>query len=105
MPPAREVQSSAALLRILGDPTRLAIVCALSQGESSVTCLGELAGTTTTSASQHLAKLRMSGIVDVRREGTFMIYSLSEGEAGRAVKEIIQHLPAVAVEHKLPAPA
>jgi hypothetical protein len=45
----------------------------------------------------------MSGIVAVRRQGTFMFYSLSEGETGRAVQEIIRHLPKGASHRAFPA--
>ena len=105
MPSTETVQVNADLLRILGDPTRLALVFALGQGENSVACLAELAGTTPTSASQHLAKLRMSGVVAVRRQGTFMFYSLSDGETGRAVEEIIRHLPDGSGARPVPAHA
>jgi DNA-binding transcriptional ArsR family regulator len=50
-------------------------VWALTQGESSVACLADLAGASPTAVSQHLAKLRLAGVVKARREGNFMYYS------------------------------
>lgn len=74
MPAPEAVDSAAEKLRILSDPTRLRILWALSQGESSVACLAELSDATPTSVSQHLAKLRLAGLVRARRQGTFMFY-------------------------------
>ena len=74
MPAPEAVDSAAEKLRILSDPTRLRILWALSQGESSVACLAELSGANPTSVSQHLAKLRLAGLVRARRQGTFMFY-------------------------------
>jgi DNA-binding transcriptional ArsR family regulator len=76
MPSPGVVEKAAEQLRILSDPTRLKLLWAMAQGETSVACLAELAGVTPTGASQHLAKLRMSGLVRARREGTFMFYTL-----------------------------
>jgi DNA-binding transcriptional ArsR family regulator len=75
MPDEDEVENAVNALRILGDATRLRIVWALSQGESSVACLADLAGANPTAVSQHLAKLRLAGVVKARREGNFMYYS------------------------------
>jgi DNA-binding transcriptional ArsR family regulator len=75
MPDDDEVELAVNTLRILGDPTRLRIVWALTQGESSVACLADLAGASPTAVSQHLAKLRLAGVVKARREGNFMYYS------------------------------
>lgn len=74
MPAPEAVDSAADKLRILSDPTRLRILWALSQGESSVACLAELSDANPTSVSQHLAKLRLAGLVRARREGTYMFY-------------------------------
>ena len=75
MPHPDEVRRAADALRLLSDPTRLKILWALLQGETSVACLAELVGAAPTAVSQHLAKLRLSGLVEGRREGTFIYYS------------------------------
>jgi ArsR family transcriptional regulator len=75
MPHAEQVRRASDALRLLADPTRLKILWALLQGETSVACLAELVGAAPTAVSQHLAKLRLSGLVEGRREGTFIYYS------------------------------
>lgn len=75
MPDNEQAQRAADTFRLLADPTRIKILWALLQGETSVACLAELVGMTPTTVSQHLAKLRLAGLVRGRREGTFVHYS------------------------------
>ncbi len=75
MPDEEQVHLAAESFRLLADPTRIKVLWALLQGESSVACLAELAGAAPTAVSQHLAKLRLAGLVKGRREGTFVYYS------------------------------
>src|SRR3954465_4331983 len=82
MPSEQEVRRAADSLRLLADPTRIKILWALLQGETSVACLAELVGATPTAVSQHLAKLRLSGLVRGRREGTFVPYSVADADVG-----------------------
>ncbi|RZT88870.1 ArsR family transcriptional regulator [Pseudonocardia sediminis] len=78
MPDEDAVRRAADSLRMLADPTRIKILWALLQGESSVACLAELVGAAPTAVSQHLAKLRLAGIVENRREGTFVYYTVED---------------------------
>jgi DNA-binding transcriptional ArsR family regulator len=78
MPDEDVVARATASLRILADPTRIKILWALAQGESNVSCLAELAGASQPATSQHLAKLRWSGVVSARREGGFVYYELTD---------------------------
>lgn len=78
LPTAAHVERSAALLRLLADPTRLKILHALQQGESHVGCLVELCGANQSTVSQHLAKLRLAGVITPRRAGTQIYYTLDD---------------------------
>ena len=88
MPDPADVEAVASRLRLLGDPTRLKILCALVQGESHVACLADLAGAGVATVSQHLAKLRLAGIVHPRRDGQHMIYELVDV----GVRDLVQEL-------------
>jgi DNA-binding transcriptional ArsR family regulator len=94
MPSPEAVELAAERLRILADPTRIRLLWALAQGESSVTCLAELTGAHPTAVSQHLAKLRMCGFVRARRQGTFQYYSVTDPDilrlAETALGEVIK---------------
>lgn len=85
MPQGDAVEAVANQLRLLADPTRLRVLCALAQGESHVACLAELAGVGTPAASQHLAKLRLAGVVRPRRAGQHVVYELVDP----AVRELV----------------
>jgi DNA-binding transcriptional ArsR family regulator len=89
MPPAGQVEAVAARLRLLGDPTRLRILCALEQGESDVSCLAGLAGVGMPAVSQHLSKLRLAGVVHCRREGQRMVYELIDSTVRDLVADLL----------------
>jgi DNA-binding transcriptional ArsR family regulator len=91
MPQPDDVRQAADALRMLADPTRLNILWALMQGETSVACLADLAGTTPTAVSQHLSKLRLAGLVTNRREGTFVFYALADHHIGELVTQALSH--------------
>jgi DNA-binding transcriptional ArsR family regulator len=89
MPANRAVVAAAESLRLLADPTRIKILWALAQGESNVTCLAELAGTSQTATSQHLAKLRLAGVVSAVREGGFVFYQLADQGTGQLLAQVL----------------
>jgi DNA-binding transcriptional ArsR family regulator len=91
MPPDDVVRRAAASLRLLADPTRMKILCALAQGESSVSCLAELAGASPTAVSQHLAKLRLAGLVTDRRQGSFIFYSVADAHVTALLADALGH--------------
>ena len=91
MPTDEQVDLASEGFRLLADPTRIKILWALLHGESSVTCLAELVGATPTGVSQHLAKLRLARLVQVRREGTFAYYSAADDHVARLLAEALYH--------------
>jgi len=66
----------AQILKALANESRLKIVHRLSQGECSAGDLTDVVGTDRTTVSKHLAILRAHGIVDDRREGNVVYYTL-----------------------------
>lgn len=91
MPNEEQVHLAAETFRLLADPTRTKILWSLLQGESSVACLAELVGAAPTAVSQHLAKLRLAGLVKGRREGTFVYYSAADVHVRRLLDEALFH--------------
>ena len=91
MPDDAEVHVAADAFRLLADPNRIKILWALLQGETSVNCLAELVGASASSVSQHLAKLRLAGLVTVRREGTFAYYAAADAHVRRLLDEALFH--------------
>lgn len=66
------------LLRTLGQPTRLQILMAIGGGEACVCHLEALLGQRQAYISQHLMSLRKASVLDARREGRFVYYSLRD---------------------------
>src|SRR4051812_5031008 len=91
MPSDEQVDLAAETFRLLADPTRIKILWALLQGESSVACLADIAGTSPTAVSQHLAKLRMSRLVTARRQGTFIYYSAAADHVRKLLAQALHH--------------
>jgi DNA-binding transcriptional ArsR family regulator len=65
------------LFRILADPTRLALVQLLEEGERSAGELVNAVGSSQPRVSTHLACLRHCGLVTTERRGRAVIYRLS----------------------------
>lgn len=64
--------------RALAEPTRLAILHALADGERTVTELVEATGLGQGNLSKHLQQLHTCGFVNRRREGLFVYYALAD---------------------------
>ncbi|WP_460063120.1 ArsR/SmtB family transcription factor [Streptomyces sp. YKOK-I1] len=88
-PGEEQVALAAELLALLGDRTRLTLLHALTSGEADVTTLTEVCGAARPAVSQHLARLRLAGLVHTRKEGRRVIYSLSDGHLRRLVAEAL----------------
>lgn len=92
VPDDEVVDRTCDVLRILSDPTRLRLLHALAQGETNVACLAEIVRANPTTVSQHLSKLRLSGIVKARREGTFMYYTVIDPTVRRVLATVLGEL-------------
>lgn len=71
-------QFKANIFQALSNPTRIAIVELLRDGERSAGFLIECLGVEQTNASQHLAVLRAKQIVISRKEGNQAYYSIRD---------------------------
>lgn len=70
-------QDAATWFRALGDETRLKIVDCLSEGELCVCDLTDVLETKQSLLSFHLKTLKDAGILNDRRDGRWVYYSLS----------------------------
>jgi DNA-binding transcriptional ArsR family regulator len=78
-------------LRMLADGTRLSLLWHLRAGELTVTDLCRLTERPAPAVSQHLAKLRLAGLVRTRREGTQVHYRLATSHVGQLVDDVVAH--------------
>ena len=72
------VEAVAEVFKLLGDPTRVRIVDALSRGERCVCDLASLVGISESAVSHQLRLLRSARLVRVRRTGRMAFYSLDD---------------------------
>ena len=70
----------------LSDKTRIKLIDLISDGEVSVNFLCESLGVSQPKVSRHLAYLRAMGMVNTRREGKWIYYSLSWPESQLGVR-------------------
>jgi DNA-binding transcriptional ArsR family regulator len=72
-------EECAQLLGVLADPDRLRIVWLLRDGPRNVSEITSLLNLKIANASHHLIVLRQSGLVEHRKRGRYVYYSLAEG--------------------------
>ncbi len=80
-----KARAAAQFLKALSHEGRLMILCHLTQGEKSVTELETLLDSRQAAVSQQLARLRFEGLVDSRRDGKTIYYSLTDPRAEKVV--------------------
>ncbi len=78
------------ILKILSDEIRLKIVSLLAENELCVCELMDTLGMSQSRISNHLRILRNTGIIEARREGKWIFYSLARNAMDKALWEIIQ---------------
>ena len=84
-------QRATDFLKALAHEGRLMILCHLASGERSVTELERLLAQRQAAVSQQLARLRLEGLVDTRRDGKAIYYRLADGKA-RQMLELVYEM-------------
>lgn len=92
MPPAPAVALAAETLKVLGDPTRLRIVHALSREELCVCDLAALVGMSQSVVSHSLRALRQMRLVRYRKAGKVAYYSLDDAHVATLLTEALHHV-------------
>jgi DNA-binding transcriptional ArsR family regulator len=91
-PSATEVATAVGTLKLLADETRLRIIWNLLHGEHSVNDLARHLDMQPAAISHHLAKLRLSGVVDSRRDGNRIYYATHDHHIEALVQEALRHV-------------
>jgi DNA-binding transcriptional ArsR family regulator len=90
--PPDVLQQAAATFGLLASTLRLNIVWVLAHGEQDVGTLAELTGGTVQAVSQHLAKLKLAGLVRSRREGRHQVYLVDDPQLTQLVRQMVDSL-------------
>ncbi len=82
-----------AVFKALSDETRLRILVLLSERELCVCQLESALGLSQVKVSRHLTVLRNAGVVNDRREGLWVFYSLTKpgNELERAIHKVLRN--------------
>ena len=86
------VLAVAEVFKLLGDPTRVRVVDALSRGERCVCDLAGLIGISESALSHQLRLLRSARLVRVRRAGRLAYYSLDDHHVLGLLRDTRRHV-------------
>jgi DNA-binding transcriptional ArsR family regulator len=81
----RKFNTEAEILKVLGHPIRLKIVAGLCTRECNVKHIWECLGLPQATVSQHLALLKHKGIIEGKREGVEVHYSVTNPLAKKLI--------------------
>lgn len=88
----RTVEALADTFRILGDPTRVRILDALSGGELCVCDIASLVGISESAASHQLRLLRGMRLVRPRRAGRLVYYAVDDHHILELLRQALTHV-------------
>jgi len=102
MQPGEVLFRLAETFRVLGDPTRVRILHALSLEELCVCDIARLLGTTKSAVSHQLRLLRSLRVVKYRKDGRMAYYSLDDSHVENLLREGLSHIITSASQGVLP---
>jgi len=80
----RVFEMQAEICKMFGNRWRLEIIYHLKEGERPVHELSDLMGISQSNLSQHLSVMRQAGILEMRREGTYILYKIKNKKVIKA---------------------
>jgi DNA-binding transcriptional ArsR family regulator len=90
--PSHAVEALAETFRMLGDPTRVRILDALSGGELCVCDIATLAGISESAVSHQLRLMRGLRLVRPRRAGRQVYYAVDDHHVIELLKQALTHV-------------
>ena len=92
-------QLHAEFCKTLADASRLLIISELAKGELSVGELVRRLGLRQSNVSKHLSMMKEHGLVNYRREGSNVYYSLSDSRISQAI-QLLKEAQAAQIEKR-----
>ncbi|PSM18805.1 MULTISPECIES: ArsR/SmtB family transcription factor [Nitratireductor] len=83
-----QARKASELLKALSHESRLLILCLLAEGEKSVSELENIMDMPQAAVSQQLARLRFDRLVNTRREGRVIYYSIASAEVASVIETL-----------------
>jgi len=95
-PPDEVLEEARVLFAALSDRARLKILIALQDGEELCVCdVAHVLGTTISTASHHLRKMRDLKLLKYRNDGRMAYYSLRSELAGKLAADVLHVVVAI----------
>jgi len=99
-PEKRKLELKAKVFKVFSDPTRLKILEVLREKERNVTEIMDILSMKQSTVSQHLRMLKECGVVNSRRNGREVIYSISD-EIINEILDMGERLLVITVENMM----
>jgi DNA-binding transcriptional ArsR family regulator len=78
----------AGILKTLGHPKRLLLLCSLSDGEKAVGEIEQICEISQSQVSQFLKRMEGEGLVSSRRDGNFVYYSIKDERVASLINSL-----------------
>ena len=91
-PTQPQLRAAAATFALLASPPRLHIAWLAAHNRCDVGTLARRSGLSIPTASQHLAKLRLAGIVSATREGRHTYYAVDDPHVLAMIGQMFSHI-------------
>lgn len=91
-PPHPQLRAAADTFALLASPVRLHLMWLVTHGRYDVSTLAARAGISIATASQHLAKLRLAGLITARRDGRRTLYAVEDPHVITLIGQIFDHI-------------
>jgi ArsR family transcriptional regulator len=92
MPNEAELYDLSDFFKVLGDSTRTKIICALEKSELCVCDIAVLLNMTKSAISHQLRALKSANLVQYRKEGKNVFYSLADDHVKDLFKKGLEHI-------------
>lgn len=88
----KTVERLASFFKVLGDETRVRIICAVSEKEKCVSEISDELNVSQSAVSHQLKLLKMEGHVKSRRDGKNIYYSIDDEHVLDIIEKAISHI-------------
>jgi len=92
IPNTKTLEAMEKLLNVASDYTRLKILYALIDGEKNVSEIQEIADASQSLVSHQLKVLRDNNLVNYRKDGTRVVYFLSDEHVREIIQVVYDHV-------------
>ncbi|MEO3804185.1 metalloregulator ArsR/SmtB family transcription factor [Nonomuraea sp. B1E8] len=91
-PTTAQLRAAAETFALLASPIRLHLMWLITHGSYDVSTLATHVGISIATVSQHLAKLRLAGLITARRDGRRTLYAVEDPHVITLIGQIFDHI-------------